>query len=101
MAKTLWNINFSTLNVANEYANGWPSKYTHTNNLNIDGIYQADGQGATPTLSINAVDIDWNGAVLPQSDISNGGSLTINNTGDLLNLVNEIICIKYSPRVVS
>ena len=31
---------------------------------------------------VNAVDIDWNGAVLPQSDISNGGSLTINTSGE-------------------
>ena len=100
MAKTLWNINFSTLNVTNEEAYGFGSKYTHNDNL-TDGVYKADGAGSTPSLSINAVDIDWNGAVLPQSNISNGGSLTINNTGDLLNLVNEIICIMCSPRVVS
>ena len=100
MAKTLWDINFSTLNVTNERAAGKASKYTHTDNL-TNGVYTADGQGSTPTFALNAVDIDWNGAVLPQSNISNGGSLTINNTGDLLNLVNEIICIKCSPRVVS
>ena len=100
MAKTIWNINFSTLNVTNERANGYGTKFSHADNVD-GGIYKADGAGSAPAFSINAVDIDWNGAVLPQSNISNGGSLTINNTGDLLNLVNEIICIKCSPRVVS
>jgi hypothetical protein len=97
----IWNINFSNLNTSND--GGYYSatgKYTKLSNI-TDGVYTADGAGSTPALSINAVDIDWNGAVLPQSNISNGGSLTINNTGELLNLVNEIICIKCSPRVVS
>ena len=39
---------------------------------------------------INAVDIDWNGAVLPNGDIENGTSVTINTTGDLLKLIDKM-----------
>ena len=39
---------------------------------------------------INAVDIDWNGAVLPNGDIENGKSVTINTTGDLLKLIDKM-----------
>jgi len=39
---------------------------------------------------INAVDIDWNGAVLPDGNIQTAGSVTINTSGELLNLINEM-----------
>ena len=39
---------------------------------------------------INAVDIDWNGAVIPNGDIENGTSETINTTGELLSLINKM-----------
>lgn len=39
---------------------------------------------------VNAVDIDWNGAVLPNGDIANGSSKTINTTGDLLKLIDTM-----------
>jgi hypothetical protein len=39
---------------------------------------------------VNAVDIDWNGAVLPNGDIENGTSVTINTTGDLLKLIDKM-----------
>ena len=39
---------------------------------------------------INAVDIDWNGAILPNANISTGGSVTINTTGQLLKLINDM-----------
>lgn len=39
---------------------------------------------------INAVDIDWNSAVIPNGDIENGTSVTINTTGDLLSLINKM-----------
>ena len=40
-------------------------------------------------FSINAIDIDWNTAELPNSNLD-GGLKTISNTGELLNLINEI-----------
>ena len=39
---------------------------------------------------VNAIDIDWNGAVLPNGDIENGTSVTINTTGDLLKLIDKM-----------
>lgn len=39
---------------------------------------------------MNASNIDWNGAVLPDANISTAGSVTINTTGQLLNLINEM-----------
>ena len=89
---TLNGIQFT----ATEAPQQLPDKYGNGDN---GDFADAGTDGVEPF--INAVEIDWNGAVLPQSNISNGGSLTINNTGDLLNLVNEIICIKCSPRVVN
>lgn len=79
MAKTLWDINFSTLNVTNDAAyQGWDTKYTNTDNL-TNGVYKADGQGSTPSFALNAIDIDWNGATLD--------STVINTTGDLLKYI--------------
>jgi hypothetical protein len=39
---------------------------------------------------INVVDIDWNGAVLPNANITTGESVTIKTSGQLLNLINEM-----------
>lgn len=39
---------------------------------------------------INAVEIDWNGAVLPDANPSTGGSTSINDTSDLLELINTM-----------
>ena len=88
MAKTLWDINFSTLNVTNERTNGWGTKYTHTDNL-TNGVYTADGQGSTPSFALNAIDIDWNGGQLTKGDGSSSSTRTINTTGDLLDVINK------------
>ena len=39
---------------------------------------------------INVVNVDWNGAVIPNGDLANGTSKTINTTGELLSLINEM-----------
>jgi hypothetical protein len=39
---------------------------------------------------INAVQIDWNGAVLPNGNPENAGNLTIDTTGDLLKTINDM-----------
>jgi len=44
----------------------------------------SENGGKLPT-TINGLEIDWNGAVLPNANFQSGGSLTINSTGDLLN----------------
>lgn len=38
---------------------GWDKKYTNANNI-LDGVYDPDPQNIEE--SINAVEIDWNGA---------------------------------------
>ena len=86
MGKQLWNIDFKTLNTTDEHANGWDSKYTHTDNL-TDGVYKADGQGTTPSFGINAVDIDWNGADFSGIPNQSSAPSTINTTGDLLKVI--------------
>ena len=54
--------------------------------LHILGMTGPDEDGGI----INAIDIDWNGAVLPNGDIENGTSVTINTTGDLLKLIDKM-----------
>ena len=82
MAQTLLDINYSTLNITQDNQfKAFGGKYTHSENLD-GGIYKADGQGDTPSFAINAIDIDWNGAVLGTVNGINLG--TIKNTSDLL-----------------
>ncbi len=46
--------------------------------------------GSTYYPIVDAVDIDWNGAVLPNASTTNGGEVTINTTGELLKLINDM-----------
>lgn len=39
---------------------------------------------------INAIDIDWNDAILPNASTDTGGQITINTTGELLDLINKM-----------
>ena len=85
MAKQLWNVNFSTLNVSNDRNfKAFGGKYTNSANL-TDGIYTADGQGSTPSFAVNTVDIDWNGADFNGTTGANPS--TINTTGDLIKAI--------------
>lgn len=56
-----------------------PNKYGNGKNGDFE---DAGTDGVKPF--VNAVEIDWNGAVLPNSDITAGGQITINNTGEIL-----------------
>ncbi len=47
----------------------------------------AAGKGG---LHFHCVQIDWNGAQLPQADPASGGAYTITSTGKLLSLINEM-----------
>ena len=71
-------ISFNSVkNGVTQFSN-WP--------LKLKNQVGPDGDGGI----INAVDIDWNGAVLPNGDIENGTSVTINTTGDLLKLIDKM-----------
>ena len=40
--------------------------------------------------AVNAVDIDWNEAVIPYGNLENGDSVTVNSTGELLSLISKM-----------
>ena len=40
--------------------------------------------------AVNAVDIDWNAAVIPYGNLETGGSATVNSTGELLSLISRM-----------
>ena len=40
--------------------------------------------------AVNAVDIDWNAAVIPYGNLENGDSATVNSTGELLSLISRM-----------
>ena len=40
--------------------------------------------------AVNAVDIDWNEAVIPYGNLENGDSATVNSTGELLSLISRM-----------
>ena len=40
--------------------------------------------------AVNAVDIDWNEAVIPYGNLENGDSVTVNSTGELLSLISRM-----------
>lgn len=71
-------IQFNQVKTAGVKLGSWP--------VILDGQSGPDEDGG----AINAVDIDWNGAVLPNGDIENGTSVTINTTGDLLKLIDKM-----------
>ena len=69
---------------------------THTG-LGKEYVYVQNGtpwkteSTSTPMkYACNAVDIDWNQAILPDADLATGNGVTINTTGDLLSLINEM-----------
>ena len=40
--------------------------------------------------AVNAVDIDWNAAVIPYGNLETGDSATVNSTGELLSLISRM-----------
>jgi len=89
------NISFTVNN--EEAAGGFATKRTNSSllsngkyNVNfkqllIDGNYEEYGG-----FSINTIDIDWNNAELPNSDSLTGSSKTIQNSGELLKLIDDM-----------
>lgn len=68
------------------------SKVTNSANTNASGYYNAskiESKGSS-TAAVNAIDIDWNGAVLPNGSDIGGATSAITTTGELLNLINEM-----------
>ena len=72
MEKNLNGINFTSIKTAGVEKEQWP--------LLLTGQQGPDEDGGI----VNAVDIDWNGAVLPNSNTTFGTSITINTTGEII-----------------
>jgi len=78
MEKTIDGIKFNSIKTDGVNYDQWP--------LILTGRQGPDEDGGI----VNAVDIDWNGAVLPNSNTTFGTSITINTTGELLNLIDSM-----------
>lgn len=85
---TIGNINFSTLNTGNSSLTVRAVSTSKNHLMSTANLLAEDGDPIT--ACINAVEIDWNGAILENADIENGASKTINTTADLLELINEM-----------
>jgi len=71
-------ISFNSVKNGVAHFSNWPLILTGQQGLDEDGGI------------INAVDIDWNSAVIPNGDLENGTSKTINTTGELLSLIDKM-----------
>lgn len=78
-------IDFNNINVGEKvFSTG--GKYSHVDNT-WDGVYDP----ADIYMSVNAVEIDWQGAKLPNVSLSYlQNNNTINTSGDLLALINDM-----------
>ena len=53
---------------------------------------------STVKPAVNAVDIDWNAAVIPYGNLETGESATVNSTGELLSIISKMQQeIHYTP----
>ena len=57
-----------------QYANPWSSEHP----------------SSSMAYTINAVDIDWNEAVIPYGNLETGESVTVKTTGELLSLISKM-----------
>ena len=87
---TQGNISF-TVNVG-EGAGGFATKRTLGGNNGVitNGKYDINKKQSGNYFYINAIDIDWNNAKLPNSDSSTSGLKTIQTTGELLKLIDDM-----------
>ena len=91
---TQGNINFTVNNT--EAVGGFATKRINSSLIKNNKYNTAakqiliDGGYEYICFLINAIDIDWNNAVLPNANTSTGGSKTITNSGELLKLIDDI-----------
>lgn len=71
-------ITFNSVKTAGYPRQGWPILLKNSQGPDEDGGV------------VNVVDIDWNGAVLEGADLENNANLTLNTSGDLLKLIEDI-----------
>ena len=71
-------ITFNSVKTEGYPRHGWPIILKNSQGPDEDGGV------------VNVVDIDWNGAVLEGADLENNANLTLNTSGDLLKLIEDI-----------
>jgi len=92
---TQGNISFTVNNT--EPINGFATKRTHSSlmingkyNINMKQLLIDSGYEEYGGFNINAIDIDWNNAKLPNVDTTVGGQKIIKNSGDILKLIDDM-----------
>ena len=56
---------------------------------NLD-VWKPNGSTTGWVCAVNAVDIDWNEAVIPYGDLETGKDVTVKTTGELLSLISKM-----------
>ena len=81
-------IEFTNVQNSNIYAAG--GKYSISLNDDGNGKFDTTLTGAEITKSFNSIEIDWNGARLPNGDPSTGQQKVINTTGELMKQIDDM-----------
>ena len=97
MSNKINNINKETLTISSaeldgiQFNNIYRSGYNSVKRYVLADTpwYTLDAQTSVKP-AVNAVDIDWNAAVIPYGNLENGDSATVNSTGELLSLISQI-----------
>lgn len=55
-----------------------------------ENVWKAGGSTTNWVCAVNAVDIDWNEAVIPYGNLETGESVTVKTTGELLSLISKM-----------
>lgn len=97
MSNKINNINKETLTISSaeldgiQFNNIYRSGYNSVKRYVLADTpwYTLDAQTSVKP-AVNAVDIDWNAAVIPYGFLNKGYSVTVNSTGELLSLISKM-----------
>lgn len=97
MSNKINNINKETLTISSaeldgiQFNNIYRSGYNSVKRYVLADTpwYTLDAQTSVKP-AVNAVDIDWNAAVIPYGNLETGNSTTVNSTGELLSLISKM-----------
>lgn len=97
MSNKINNINKETLTISSaeldgiQFNNIYRSGYNSVKRYVLADTPWYTLNASTPVKpAVNAVDIDWNAAVIPHGNLENGDSVTVNSTGELLSLISRM-----------
>ena len=99
MSNSISNISSNSENLATSSANLDGIQFNKIQKKGLDSVARyvlKDTPWSTldPSTSVkpavNAVDIDWNAAVIPYGNLETGESATVNSTGELLSIISKM-----------